>query len=138
MKKILILAVGLGLSLLAQEFNAPMKAYMEALHVEAKTTNPSFSGFDAKRGEALFNGVHISKKGKEISCTTCHSTNLTKGGTNINTSKPITALAPSVNSTRLTDTAEVEKWLRRNFNDVFAREGSVLEKGDVLTYLINQ
>ena len=138
MKKILILITGLGLFLYAQAFNAPMKTYMEALHVEAKATNPSFSGFDAKRGEALFNGVHISKKGKEISCTTCHSTNLTKGGTNINTSKPITALAPSVNSTRLTDTAEVEKWLRRNFNDVFAREGSALEKGDVLTYLINQ
>ena len=138
MKKIFTLIIGLGLFLCAQEFNAPMKNYMETLQVEAKTTNPSFSGFDAKRGEDLFNGVHISKKGKEISCTTCHSTNLTKGGVNINTSKPITALAPSVNSARLTDTTEVEKWLRRNFNDVFAREGSALEKGDVLTYIINQ
>lgn len=138
MKKTLILITSLGLSLCAQEFNAPMKTYMEALHVEAKTTNPSFSGFDAMRGEALFNGVHTGKKGKEISCTTCHSTNLKNGGTNINTNKPITALAPSVIPTRLTDTAEVEKWLRRNFNDVFAREGSALEKGDVLTYIMNQ
>lgn len=138
MKKTLILIAGLGLSLFAQEFNSPMKAYMETLQAEAKTTNPSFSGFDAKRGEALFNGVHMGKKGKEISCTTCHSTNLKNGGTNINTNKPILALAPSSNATRLTDTAEVEKWLRRNFNDVFAREGTALEKGDVLTYIINQ
>lgn len=125
-------------SLFAQAFNAPMQSYMQDLSTQAKVDNSAFSGFDAKRGETLFKSVHMSKKGKEISCTTCHSTNLKNGGTNINTNKPILALAPSANPTRLTDTAEVEKWLRRNFNDVFAREGSALEKGDVLTYLINQ
>jgi len=122
----------------AKEFNAPMKTYMEGLSAEAKAANPSFTGFDAKRGEAIFLSKHTGKKGTEISCTTCHSTDLKKGGQNVNTNKPITALAPSVNSTRLTDVAEVEKWLRRNFNDVFAHEGSALEKGDVLTYIINQ
>ena len=122
----------------AKEFNAPMKTYMDGLSAEAKAANPSFTGFDAKRGEALFLSKHTGKKGVEMSCTTCHSTNLKNGGQNVNTNKPITALAPSVNATRLTDVAEVEKWLRRNFNDVFAREGTVLEKGDVLTYIINQ
>lgn len=121
-----------------KEFNAPMKTYMEGLSAEAKAANTSFTGFDAKRGEAIFLSKHTGKKGSEMSCTTCHSTNLKKGGQNVNTNKPITALAPSVNSTRLTDVAEVEKWLRRNFNDVFAREGTALEKGDVLTYIINQ
>lgn len=129
----------LALSLLnAKEFNAPMKAYMDSLSAEAKGANPSFSGFDAKRGEAIFTSVHKGKKVQDISCTTCHSNNLKNGGQNINTNKPITALAPSVNAARLTDVAEVEKWLRRNFNDVFAREGTALEKGDVLTYIINQ
>lgn len=138
MKKIVCLIL-LALTLShAQAFNAPMKTYMDGLSAEAKAANPNFSGFDAKRGEALFNGVHTGKKGKEISCTTCHSTDLKKGGQNINTNKPITALAPSSNPARLTDVAEVEKWLRRNFNDVFAREGTALEKGDVLTYIINQ
>ena len=122
----------------AKEFNAPMKTYMEGLSAEVKAANPSFAGFDAKRGEAIFVSKHTGKKGTEMSCTTCHSTNLKNGGQNVNTNKPITALAPSVNPTRLTDVAEVEKWLRRNFNDVFAREGSALEKGDVLTYIINQ
>jgi len=122
----------------AKEFNSPMKTYMEDLSTEAKAANPSFTGFDAKRGEILFLSNHTGKKGTQMSCTTCHSTNLKNGGQNVNTNKPITALAPSVNPTRLTDVAEVEKWLRRNFNDVFAREGSALEKGDVLTYIINQ
>lgn len=122
----------------AKEFNAPMKTYMEGLSAEAKAANPSFTGFDAKRGEALFVSKHTGKKGSEMSCTTCHSINLKNGGQNVNTNKPITALAPSANPARLTDVAEVEKWLRRNFNDVFAREGTALEKGDVLTYIINQ
>lgn len=122
----------------AKEFNAPMKAYMETLSAEAKVANSNFTGFDAKRGEALFFSKHTGKKGGEMSCTTCHSTNLKNGGQNINTNKPITALAPSVNSARLSDVAEVEKWLRRNFNDVYAREGTALEKGDVLTFIINQ
>lgn len=122
----------------AKEFNEPMKAYMQGLSAEAKAQNPSFAGFDAKRGEAIFLSKHTGKKGTAMSCATCHSTDLKKGGQNVNTNKPITALAPSVNATRLTDVAEVEKWLRRNFNDVFAREGTALEKGDVLTYIINQ
>ena len=138
MKKIVCL-IFFAISLLnAKEFNEPMKAYMQGLSAEAKATNPSFTGFDAKRGEAIFFSKHTGKKGTEMSCTTCHSTNLKNGGQNINTNKPITALAPSANPARLSDVAEVEKWLRRNFNDVFAREGSALEKGDVLTYIINQ
>lgn len=138
MKK-LVCFILLTLTLLnAKEFNAPMKTYMEDLSAEAKAANPSFTGFDAKRGEAIFVSKHTGKKGGEMSCTTCHTSNLKNGGQNVNTNKPITALAPSVNPTRLTDVAEVEKWLRRNFNDVFAREGSALEKGDVLTYIITQ
>ena len=138
MKKIVCL-IFFAISLLnAKEFNEPMKAYMQGLSAEAKATNPSFTGFDAKRGEAIFLSKHTGKKGGEMSCTTCHSANLKNGGQNINTNKSITALAPSANPARLSDVAEVEKWLRRNFNDVFAREGSALEKGDVLTYIINQ
>jgi hypothetical protein len=122
----------------AKEFNVTMKTYMESLSAEAKAANPSFTGFDAKRGEAIFISKQAGKKGTQMSCTTCHTTNLKKDGQNVNTNKPIMALAPSVNPTRLTDVAEVEKWLRRNFNDVFVREGNALEKGDVLTYIINQ
>ncbi|MDX3960423.1 DUF1924 domain-containing protein [Aliarcobacter skirrowii] len=32
----------------------------------------------------------------------------------------------------------MEKWLNRNFNDVYNREGTALEKGDVITYIINK
>ena len=138
MKKIVCLIL-FSLSLLnAKAFNAPMQTYINELSVEAKAQNPNFTGFDATRGESLFISKHTGKKGGEMSCTSCHTTNLKNSGQNVNTNKPITALAPSANPARLTDVAEVQKWLRRNFNDVFAREGTALEKGDVLTYINNQ
>jgi len=138
MKKIVCLML-LSLSLLnAKAFNEPMQTYMNELSAEAKAQNPTFTGFDAVRGERLFVSKQTGKKGSEMSCTSCHTSNLKNSGQNVNTNKPILALAPSANPARLTDVAEVEKWLRRNFNDVFAREGSALEKGDVLTYIINQ
>lgn len=136
-KTFLMLSCG-AVALFAQEFNAPMKAYMDELGKEAKAQNASFNGFDAKRGEHIFTSKHVGKKGQEMACTSCHTANLKQSGSNLNTNKTIAPLAPSVNGQRLTDVTEVQKWLRRNFNDVYNREGSALEKGDVLTYLINQ
>jgi hypothetical protein len=46
--------------------------------------------------------------------------------------------APSANPKSLTDVAEIKKWLKRNFNDVYGREGTAKEKGDVLTFLLKQ
>ncbi|MCW1360902.1 DUF1924 domain-containing protein [Campylobacter jejuni] len=73
-----------------------------------------------------------------ISCQSCHNADLTKEATNIFTNKTIAPLAPSVNKNRLSDVKEVKKWLKRNFKDVYLREGSAIEKGDVLYYLIKQ
>ena len=138
MKGLFILGVIGILGLHAQSFNAPMQAYMQNLSTEAKQADGTFSGFDAKRGETLFLSKHVGKKGTEISCTTCHTLNLKNSGQNINTNKTILPLAPSVNAQRLSDVKEVEKWLRRNFNDVYNREGTAQEKGDVLSYIITQ
>ena len=47
-------------------------------------------------------------------------------------------LAPSVNKARLSDAKEVKKWLKRNFKDVFLREGTAEQKGDVLYYIMSK
>ena len=86
----------------------------------------------AQRGEQLFNATH----GKEWSCTSCHGTAPTQGGKHAATGKPIGALAPSANAQRFSDTAKVEKWFRRNCNDVLGRECSATEKADVMSWLI--
>jgi hypothetical protein len=111
-----------------------LKGYLEELKVEAKKENKGFVEFDSNRGKEIF----FTKKivdGKEISCVTCHSNNLRTSGVNSKTNKSIEPLSPSVNKTRLTDLKEMKKWLKRNFNDVYRREGTAQEKGDVLTYI---
>ena len=119
-------------------FSAVIDEYLSSLKQEALKENPNFKGFDAKRGEEIFVSKHIGKKGKEISCTSCHGMDLNKSGENIFTGKSIEPLSPKANPKRLSDVMETEKWLKRNFNDVYNREGTAVEKGDVLTYIISK
>jgi cytochrome c553 len=87
---------------------------------------------DAARGQAFFNRQH----GGEWSCASCHGQPPTREGKHASTGKTITPLAPAVNPQRLTDSAKVDKWLRRNCKDVLSRECTAIEKADVLAYLI--
>jgi hypothetical protein len=119
-------------------FGAVIDDYLASLKQEALKENPNFKGFDEKRGEEIFTSKHMGKKGKEISCTSCHGIDLNKSSENIFTGKIIEPLSPKANPKRFTDLAETEKWLKRNFNDVYNREGTALEKGDVLTYIISK
>ena len=119
-------------------FSAVVDDYLNSLKQEVLQENPKFTGFDAKRGEEIFTSKHIGKKGKEISCTTCHTINLNNSGENTFTGKAIEPLSPKANPKRFTDLKEIEKWMKRNFNDVYNREGTALEKGDVTTYIINK
>ncbi|MDY0195474.1 MAG: DUF1924 domain-containing protein [Sulfurovaceae bacterium] len=135
MKKYTLAVLLCGIIADAGDFSPSMQNYISTLKSEAKQANSSFVDFDAKRGEQIFTSKHIGKKGDSISCTSCHGSNLTKNGQNATTNKIIKPLAPSVNKSRLTDTKEVQKWLRRNFKDVYNREGTALEKGDVLYYI---
>ncbi|MCK9491384.1 MAG: DUF1924 domain-containing protein [Sulfurimonas sp.] len=112
--------------------------YLNTLTKEAKIENPSFSGFDLKKGEEIFTSKHIGKKGKEVSCVSCHGDDLSKTSKNFFTAKEIEPLSPTANSQRFSEVKTIEKWLRRNFNDVYNREGTAQEKGDVITYIINK
>ena len=54
---------------------------------------------------------------------------------NVFTNKSIEPLSPTKNTNRLTNVKDVEKWLKRNFKDVYNRVGTAQEKGDVLYYI---
>ena len=133
MRILLLTALLLNLS-----FASVVDDYLNSLKQEVLQENPKFTGFDAKRGEEIFTSKHIGKKGKEIACTTCHTINLNNSGENTFTGKTIEPLSPKANPKRFTDLKEIEKWMKRNFNDVYNREGTALEKGDVTTYIINK
>jgi len=115
-----------------------MQTYMKDLKIKALKENPNFKEFNYAQGEKIFTTEHIGKKGKLISCVTCHTNNLSNKGMNKHTNKVIKPLSPSANSERFTDVKNVKKWLRRNFKDVYVRAGSDEEKGDVITYIINK
>ena len=119
-------------------FSATVDDFLESLKQEVLKTDSSFKGFDYKRGEEIFLSKNVGKKGELISCASCHGTNLYEANQNYFTGKEIDALSPKVNPKRFPDKTEIEKWLKRNFNDVYNREGTPLEKGDVITYIINK
>jgi hypothetical protein len=99
----------------------------------ARTQVPGFAGFSAERGAQFFRATH----GNDWSCASCHTQNPAAGGSHAKTRKAIAPLAPAANAERFTDPAQVEKWFKRNCNDVLGRACTVQEKGDVLQYLLS-
>lgn len=106
--------------------------YSSALAAEARRADARFAGFSAARGETFYRGSH----GGDWSCATCHTDNPTAAGSHAVTRKPIKPLAPAANPERFSDAEKIEKWFRRNCNDVLKRACTVQEKGDLLAYLL--
>jgi Domain of unknown function (DUF1924) len=86
----------------------------------------------AERGRSFFTSTH----GGEWSCASCHGNPPTTAGKHATTGKTIHPMAPAAYPAAFSDTAKVDKWFRRNCNDVLKRECSAGEKADVLAWLI--
>ena len=84
------------------------------------------------RGEQLFNAKH----GKEWSCASCHENPPNHDTKHIVTGKLIKPLSPNSNPERFSDQAKVEKWFKRNCNDVLGRECATQEKADMISWLL--
>ena len=106
--------------------------FLAAYAGEAKKENPAYAGPSAERGQRFFTALH----GQEWSCASCHTRNPGAAGKHAVTNKQIDPLAPAANAARFTRSAKVEKWFKRNCNDVVGRACSAQEKGDVLAYLL--
>jgi hypothetical protein len=106
---------------------------LQSLDAAAQRESTDFAGFSAQRGEAFFKSGH----GRDWSCTSCHTTNPLAVGRHAKTNKEIAPLAPEANAERFTRPDKVEKWFRRNCNDVLGRPCTATEKGDVLAYLMS-
>lgn len=106
--------------------HAATPAELQATYSRAAGQPPS-----ANRGHAFFVATH----GKDWSCSSCHGQAPVQPGRHTVTGKPIEPLAPSAHAPRFTDAAKVEKWFRRNCNDVLGRECSAAEKADVMAWL---
>ena len=105
----------------------------KGFEIEARAAAPGFGGFSAARGRQFFDSTH----GNEWSCASCHTARPTQPGKHATTGKDIAPMAPAANAQRFSDAAKVDKWFKRNCNDVLGRACSAQEKGDVLAYLMS-
>ncbi len=106
-------------------------ALLSSYEAGARAAVPSFSS-SAERGAALY-----ARRAGDASCAACHTPDPRAAGKHARTGKRIEPLAPGANPQRFTDAAKVEKWFRRNCNDVFERECSAAEKADLVRYLVD-
>jgi hypothetical protein len=103
----------------------------------AKQENPAFKGFSPSRGEQFYHAKHVHSSGNQMSCATCHTDNPKNAGSHAKTHKEILPLAPAINKERFADSAKVEKWFKRNCQDVLERPCTAQEKGDFIAYLLS-
>lgn len=87
----------------------------------------------AVRGEVFF----TTKRLHDWSCAACHYAPPNRPGEHVKTKKTLRPLAPAFNDRSLTQESKVDKWFRRNCNDVVGRECSAQEKADVIAYLLS-
>lgn len=100
---------------------------------QARAEEPTFTGFDAARGKALYFTEHATATGS-TSCASCHSADpSTPGRTPVG--KRLDALSPSVTPERFTDRAKADKWFDRNCTQVLGRRCTARERGDFITFV---
>ncbi|EEG07603.1 DUF1924 domain-containing protein [Pseudogulbenkiania ferrooxidans] len=132
MSRLFLLLLAASLAPLAQAASSPAEL-LQGYAAEARQAAPGFSGFSAERGKELYYRRN-TKDGKAISCASCHSDDPRRSGMTPSFRK-IGPMASAVNPERFRDPAKVEKWFRRNCDDVLSRACTPLEKGDFLTFL---
>lgn len=125
------------LTLPVSAFAGPRDDLLAQYATAAGKETPAFSGFSAARGKTLHTQKFAGGKPDTPACTTCHGEN-TRGAGRTLTGKAIEAVAVSATPQRYTDPAKVEKWFKRNCNEVLGRTCTAQEKGDWLSYMISQ
>ena len=103
----------------------------------AKAGDPAFAGFSAARGKTLHTQSFALGKPDTPACTSCHGPD-PRGAGKTPAGKAIEPVALSVTPARYADPAKVEKWFKRNCNEVLGRECTPREKGDWLTFMAGQ
>ena len=113
----------------------PRDALLTQYAAEARVATPAFGGFSAARGKTLHNQNFAGGKADTPACVSCHGNDPRAAG-RTRSGKAVEAMAVSATPTRFLDAAKVEKWFRRNCNDVAGRECTPQEKADVLAWLL--
>jgi hypothetical protein len=117
---------------LAIPLGAAANPILDGYRTAAKQENPAFKDFSAAAGQKFY-----VAKVAALACASCHTDSPMTAGKHASTNKEILPLAPAANPKRFTDAANVEKWFKRNCNDVLKRACSTQEKGDFMSYVLS-
>ncbi len=117
---------------LAIPLGAAANPILDGYRTAAKQENPAFKDFSAAAGQKFY-----SAKIGTLACASCHTDSPMAAGKHASTNKEILPLAPTANPKRFTDAANVEKWFKRNCNDVLKRACTAQEKGDFMSYVLS-
>lgn len=133
------LATSLGSPLIGSAVAAQPAAQqvLESYAAAARAADPAFAGFSAERGATLHRTSFGLGKPDTPACTSCHREDSRSPG-KTRAGKVIEPMAASVVPTRYADAAKVEKWFKRNCNEVLGRECTPVEKGDWLSWMLSQ
>ena len=126
---LIVAAFALGVAPARAERPADFEA---AFAAEARRADPAFAGFSAARGQHFFAATH----GGRLELRFVPRQRPERAGEHAVTGKRIEPLAPAANAERFSRPASVEKWFKRNCNDVLKRPCTAQEKGDVLAWLM--
>lgn len=105
--------------------------FLGRFETEARSAQPGFAA-SPQRGEKFFHQPGT----KDWGCSSCHTDNPNAVGKHATTGKPIQPLAPAANAERFARADKVDKWFKRNCNDVLERACSPAEKADLIAYLL--
>lgn len=135
----LLIALGV-ISFSAQADVASAQKLADKYMAFAKNIQPDAKA-SADAGKAFYNRK-ITLKGKEVSCSTCHTENpaavgkTAAGFKGIEAGKPIKALAPSANPARFSNVDKVEDNFTKHCENILGKDCSAQEKADYITYLL--
>jgi hypothetical protein len=116
---------------------ASAQELLQGYAVQAKKEDPGFTEFSANAGDKFYHASVKHSSGRQVSCVTCHTDSPRNAGKHEKTGKEIPPLAPSVSKTRFTDAVNVEKWFKRNCQDVLERACTAREKGNFIAYVLS-
>ena len=131
MKFPLMLLLLAGLQATAAARAETPRDFLNRFEAEARAASPGFAA-SAVRGERFFHNAGS----KDWRCTSCHTDNPAATGKHATTHKPIDPMAPATNPDRFARADKVDKWFKRNCNDVLDRPCSPAEKADLVAYLM--
>lgn len=111
------------------------KQFADQYEVFAQKLDTKFKASVAD-GREFYTKKH-SVKGKDISCSSCHTDNPTQKGKHAESGKEIQPLSPNTNPKRFAVLNKSEEGFVKHCNDILARNCTPQEKANYVTYLLS-